>query len=77
MSSSRVDASNVGEPDTVTLLPEDRFDPILEQHFRYEGPRPQSRESGIIMLADTVEAAARTLAVKRARFMALLPYVGD
>jgi hypothetical protein len=33
----------------------------LEQHFRYEGPRPQTRESGIIMLADTVEAAARCL----------------
>lgn len=36
-------------------------DPILEQHFRYDGPRPQTRESGIIMLADTVEAAARSL----------------
>lgn len=36
-------------------------DPVLEQHFRYEGPRPQTRESGIIMLADTVEAAARCL----------------
>lgn len=36
-------------------------DRILEQHFRYEGPRPQTRESGIIMLADTVEAAARCL----------------
>ncbi len=36
-------------------------DPVLEQHFRYDGPRPQSRESGIIMLADCVEAAARCL----------------
>jgi putative nucleotidyltransferase with HDIG domain len=36
-------------------------DPILEQHFRYEGPKPQSRESGIIMLSDAVEAAARSL----------------
>ncbi|MEP6757508.1 MAG: HDIG domain-containing metalloprotein [Chthonomonadales bacterium] len=36
-------------------------DPILEQHFRYEGPKPQRKESGIIMLADTVEAAARCL----------------
>lgn len=36
-------------------------DIVLEQHFRYEGPRPQTRESGIIMLADTVEAAARCL----------------
>jgi len=36
-------------------------DPILQEHFRYDGPRPQTRESGIIMLADSVEAAARTL----------------
>ena len=40
---------------------EARPDPILEQHFRYEGPKPQTKESGIIMLADTVEAAARCL----------------
>ncbi|MGC8668847.1 MAG: HD family phosphohydrolase [Chthonomonadales bacterium] len=36
-------------------------DPVLEQHFRYDGPKPQTRESGIIMLADSVEAAARCL----------------
>jgi len=29
--------------------------------FRYPGPRPQSRESAIVMLADTVESACRTL----------------
>ena len=29
--------------------------------FRYAGPRPQSREAAIVMLADTVEAAARAL----------------
>ena len=28
--------------------------------FRYPGPRPQTREAAIVMLADTVEAAART-----------------
>jgi len=38
-----------------------RHDPVLEQHFRYEGPKPQTRESGIIMLADTIEAAVRCL----------------
>ncbi len=36
-------------------------DPILEQHFRYAGPRPRSRETAILMLADRVEAATRTL----------------
>ncbi|MCG6974213.1 MAG: HDIG domain-containing protein [Desulfobacterales bacterium] len=30
--------------------------------FRYPGPRPQTREAGLVMLADTVEAASRTLA---------------
>lgn len=30
--------------------------------FRYPGPRPQSRETAILMLADAVEAATRSLA---------------
>jgi putative nucleotidyltransferase with HDIG domain len=34
---------------------------ISEDDFRYPGPRPQSREAAILMLADQVEAAARTL----------------
>lgn len=34
---------------------------VRESDFRYPGPKPQSRENAIIMLADTVEAAARTL----------------
>jgi putative nucleotidyltransferase with HDIG domain len=33
----------------------------LEQEFRYPGPRPQTREAAIIMIADSVEAAARTI----------------
>jgi len=32
-----------------------------EQMFRYPGPRPRSREAAIILLADAVEAASRTL----------------
>ncbi len=35
--------------------------PVLEQQFRYGGPKPQSRETAILMLADSVEAASRTL----------------
>lgn len=31
--------------------------------FRYPGPRPNTREAGVIMLADKVEAATRTLRV--------------
>jgi putative nucleotidyltransferase with HDIG domain len=29
--------------------------------FRYPGPRPQTKEAGLVMLADVVEAASRTL----------------
>ncbi|MGA6925096.1 MAG: HDIG domain-containing metalloprotein, partial [Desulfosarcina sp.] len=29
--------------------------------FRYPGPRPQTREAGLVLLADVVEAASRTL----------------
>ncbi len=34
---------------------------VSEGRFRYPGPKPQSKEAAIIMLADGVEAAARTL----------------
>jgi putative nucleotidyltransferase with HDIG domain len=32
-----------------------------EEQFRYPGPKPQTLEMGILMLADTIEAASRTL----------------
>jgi putative nucleotidyltransferase with HDIG domain len=35
----------------------------LEPTFRYPGPKPQSRENGIVMLADAVESSSRALAV--------------
>ncbi|MEX0748285.1 MAG: HDIG domain-containing metalloprotein, partial [Rhodothermales bacterium] len=34
---------------------------ILESEFRYPGPRPHSKETGILILADSVEAASRSL----------------
>jgi putative nucleotidyltransferase with HDIG domain len=34
---------------------------VEEKDFRYPGPKPQTREAGIVMLADCVEAASRTL----------------
>jgi cyclic-di-AMP phosphodiesterase PgpH len=34
---------------------------VQEQDFRYPGPPPQTRETAIIMLADSVEAASRSL----------------
>jgi len=35
--------------------------PVLESEFRYPGPRPNSKETGILMLADSIEAASRSL----------------
>jgi putative nucleotidyltransferase with HDIG domain len=34
---------------------------INENDFRYPGPKPQTKEAGIVMLADSVEAASRAL----------------
>ncbi len=34
---------------------------INEKNFRYSGPKPRTKESAIIMLADTLEAASRSL----------------
>ncbi len=34
---------------------------VDERDYRYHGPKPQSREAALIMLADAVEAASRTL----------------
>jgi putative nucleotidyltransferase with HDIG domain len=36
-------------------------DAVNIDDFRYPGPRPQTREAGLVMLADVVEAASRTL----------------
>lgn len=35
---------------------------VDERDFRYLGPKPQTKEAGLVMLADAVEAASRTLA---------------
>jgi putative nucleotidyltransferase with HDIG domain len=35
-----------------------------ERSFRYPGPRPQSKEAGIVMLADGTEASVRSLSEK-------------
>ena len=35
---------------------------VDESQFRYEGPRPATKEAAIVMLADSVEAAGRSLA---------------
>ncbi|MEO5364225.1 MAG: HD domain-containing protein [Magnetococcus sp. DMHC-8] len=39
----------------------ERHETVSPEEYRYPGPRPRSREAGILMLADSVEAASRTL----------------
>jgi cyclic-di-AMP phosphodiesterase PgpH len=46
--------NQVAESETLT--------PALENQFRYSGPKPQTKEAAIVMLADVVEAASRSLA---------------
>jgi len=38
--------------------------PVSEKDYRYPGPKPQTREAGVILLADGVEAATRALTDK-------------
>jgi putative nucleotidyltransferase with HDIG domain len=39
----------------------DKSTEIKEEDFRYPGPKPQTKEAGLVMLADIVEAASRSL----------------
>ena len=43
----------------------EKYDPEIhkvgEEDFRYPGPRPSSREAGLVLLADSAEAASRSL----------------
>ena len=36
-------------------------DNVNKEQFRYPGPKPQTKETAIVMIADTVESASRTL----------------
>ena len=37
------------------------MDPVDERAYRYHGPKPQTKEAGLVLLADVVDAASRTL----------------
>jgi putative nucleotidyltransferase with HDIG domain len=47
----------------------EKYDPemqkIGEESYRYPGPPPQSKEAALVMLADSIEAASRSLRVHR------------
>ncbi|MBF0252379.1 MAG: HDIG domain-containing protein [Candidatus Omnitrophica bacterium] len=39
----------------------DESDTVKEENFRYPGPKPQTKETAIVLLADAVEASSRSL----------------
>lgn len=41
--------------------PEDYRNTVHESSFRYPGPRPQTREAAVLMIADAVEGASRAM----------------
>ena len=45
----------------IMKLREDDIPDVSEESFRYSGPKPQTKESAIVSLADTVESASRSL----------------
>ncbi len=51
-----VEAREKTQSAKASLLP-----PIDSDDYRYPGPKPQTKEAGLVMLADVVEAACRTL----------------
>lgn len=42
-------------------MQDEEIDEVHEDDFRYPGPKPQFREAALIMLADSIEAASRSL----------------
>jgi putative nucleotidyltransferase with HDIG domain len=42
-------------------MQDESIDEVHEEDFRYPGPKPQFREAALIMLADSIEAASRSL----------------
>ncbi len=42
----------------------DKGDSIKQEDFRYQGPRPSTKEAAVVMLADSVEAAVRSMVDK-------------
>src|SRR3989442_7736987 len=45
----------------IMKLREDDIPEVHEESFRYSGPKPQTKESAIVSLADTIESASRSL----------------
>jgi cyclic-di-AMP phosphodiesterase PgpH len=41
--------------------PDSTFNTLSDSDFRYPGPKPQTKEAGLILLGDVIEASSRTL----------------
>jgi cyclic-di-AMP phosphodiesterase PgpH len=58
-------SENTGETQTASNIPANapriELNEVNEETYRYEGPTPHFKESAIIMLADSIEAASRSL----------------
>ncbi|HOV25436.1 MAG TPA: HDIG domain-containing protein [Pseudobacteroides sp.] len=42
----------------------EKADDVKMEHFRYQGPKPKTKESAVVLLADSVEAAVRSMTDK-------------
>lgn len=50
----------------------EKHDSVRQEDFRYPGPKPQSREAAVVMVADAIESASRSLNnLTRARLVAV------
>src|SRR5207247_3053952 len=45
----------------IMRLREDDVPEVHEESFRYSGPKPQTKESAVVSLADAIESASRSL----------------
>jgi cyclic-di-AMP phosphodiesterase PgpH len=50
-------------------LEQDPHKQVQEKDFCYPGPKPQTKENAILMLADAVEAASRSLATSSPKLL--------
>lgn len=60
---ARIDILNEIDTSNMSQKEIDRYihEKLDESSFRYDGPRPHTKESAIIMLSDSIEAASRSL----------------
>jgi putative nucleotidyltransferase with HDIG domain len=54
-------AHDAREGGKIMNMREEDVPEVSENSFRYPGPKPQSKEIGLLMIADSVEAASRSL----------------